>query len=106
LIDRVREQVEGPAPEEPQGGMKFGFAKIWERQKGQVEASLTNFETKPDTAEEDADFWAKILEQSKKDEQDKAGRIESGRGVRRKATKTAGIIYVSSSVIDQISRRT
>ena len=96
MIDRVREQVEEPAPEEPQGGMKFGFAKIWERQKGQVEASLNNFETKPDTVEEDADFWAKILEQSKKDEQDKAGRTESGRGVRRKATKTAGIICASS----------
>lgn len=71
--------------------MTFGFAKIWERQQGQEEAGLNDFETKSDAVDEDADFWAKILEQSKKEEQAKASLIETGRGVRRKATKTASV---------------
>ena len=52
---------------------------------------MNDFEAKSDAIEENADFWAKILEQSKRDEEAKAARMESGRGVRRKATKTASM---------------
>jgi hypothetical protein len=87
--------------------MTFGFAKIWERQQGQGETGLNDFEAKSDAIEEDANFWAKILEQSKKDEEAKAARMESGRGVRRKATKTAGIrLYFLCALLSRPCRHT
>lgn len=88
MIDRTQEQASAPAEAESQSGMTFGFAKIWERQQEHPNGALAEYNAEPVAEEGDADFWAQVLEQSKKEEEARAERIQSGRGVRRKATKT------------------
>lgn len=87
LIDRVQQQAtEEPVAETSQNQMTFGFAKIWERQGNQ--SVLVPADTDAVVEEVDPDFWAQVVERTRKEEADAATRIETGRGVRRKATKT------------------
>ncbi|KAF8323155.1 hypothetical protein DL93DRAFT_632947 [Clavulina sp. PMI_390] len=89
LIDRVRAEAEKPLDEESSTGLNFGFTNIWEPQAGS-DVVLTEYKAGAgEDAEADADFWAKVLDQSKKQEEEAAtaAREQSGRGVRRKATK-------------------
>lgn len=62
-----------------ESGLKFDFAKIWEPTRGSLE------EVTEDSGQMqgDDDFWAKILEQSKRKEEE--AKEKMGRGVRRKA---------------------
>lgn len=62
-----------------ESGLKFDFAKIWEPTRGSLE-EVTEDSTQ---MQGDDDFWAKILEQSKRKEDE--AKEKMGRGVRRKA---------------------
>lgn len=66
--------------------MSFGFAKIWERRDN--EDTLVAVDAGAQVEEADPDFWAQVLERTRKEEADAAARVKTGRGVRRKATKT------------------
>lgn len=68
--------------------MAFGFAKIWERNKGTTEELQVSTDAPASGPAEDDDFWAKVMERAHHDEEAKARNVDSGRGVRRKATKT------------------
>lgn len=98
LIDRVQQEAEKPAEIHSQGGMTFGFTNIWERQAGNADVALAEYTADSATIEEDADFWAQILEQSKHEEEQRAQQDKSGRGVRRKATKAVCNIQILNCI--------
>lgn len=105
LIDRVRQEAEKPAEIHSQGGMTFGFTNIWERQAGNADVALAEYNAdSAATAEEDADFWAQILEQSKHEEEKRAQQNKSGRGVRRKATKAVRDIQILNCACQTLIR--
>lgn len=95
--------------------MSFGFAKIWERDKATMEELQVPSETATDTQVQDTDFWAQVMERHRLDEEAKARTVTSGRGVRRKATKTVStdfflLDYILTNIVDlygerEVSRR-
>jgi len=58
--------------------LKFDFAKLWEPTRGGLEEVTED----ASQIQGDDDFWAKILEQSKRKDEEKE---KMGRGARRKA---------------------
>lgn len=65
--------------------MKFDFAKIWEPTRGSLEEVTED----ASQTQGDDDFWAKILEQSKRKGQEEE---KTGRGARRKAAAAAATV--------------
>ena len=80
-----------------ESGLKFDFAKIWEPTRGGLEEVTED----AGQIQGDDDFWAKILEQSKRKEEE--GKEKMGRGARRKA---AAAITTVSPLISLFSRLT
>jgi hypothetical protein len=76
-------------PEEPQAqtGMTFGFAKVWEKDKANLEEVGDALEPSLAEQKDPKDFWAGVMERHRLEEQAKLGEVTSGRGVRRKATR-------------------
>lgn len=93
LIERIETQEDTPANAE-EGGMTFGFAKIWERQND----TLEEVQEAAVTDDTENDFWAQVLERSRLEEAAKAAQVQTGRGVRRNATKTVSMIPTDGQV--------
>ena len=89
LIERTEQAAATTESLTSESGLKFDFAKIWEPTRGTLE------EVTEDSGQiqGDDDFWAKILEQSKRKEEE--AKEKMGRGVRRKAA--AAVASVSPS---------
>lgn len=79
LIERTGQVAATTESLTSESGLKFDFAKIWEPTRGSLE-EVTEDSTQ---MQGDDDFWAKILEQSKRKEDE--AKEKMGRGVRRKA---------------------
>jgi hypothetical protein len=98
LIERAESEASAaevePKEGETEGGMTFGFAKIWERQQNALQA-VDALENPTENNVDDNDFWAEVLERTRKEEEAQALTVQSGRGVRRRATKAVvGLEYV------------
>jgi hypothetical protein len=66
--------------------LKFDFAKIWEPTRGSLEEVTED----ANQIQGDDAFWAKILEQSKR--QEEAAMEKTGRGARRKAAAAIAVV--------------
>lgn len=82
LIEKLETQDSEPA--QPTGAaMSFSFAKIWERDRNTLE------EVPEEAMADDAqDFWEGVLARSRLEQQAREAKQQTGRGVRRNATKS------------------
>ncbi|KDQ19888.1 hypothetical protein BOTBODRAFT_27309 [Botryobasidium botryosum FD-172 SS1] len=81
LIERIEQQADEPEDTSQSSSMAFGFAKVWELEKN----TMTEV---AETTDNDADdFWATVLERSHAEQQKRDAERQTGRGVRREATK-------------------
>ncbi|KAF8329124.1 SNF2 family N-terminal domain-containing protein [Cantharellus anzutake] len=86
LIERAELEAHRPVAEEAKAAGSFGFAKVWERDDAMPLESGDAAALRDQAG--DADFWASVLERSRLEEDARLAAVKTGRGVRRKATKT------------------
>lgn len=79
LIERTEQAAATTESLTSETGLKFDFAKIWEPTRGSLEEVTED----ANQIQGDDEFWAKILEQSKRKEE--GAKEMMGRGARRKA---------------------
>ena len=86
LIERTEQAAVTTESLTSESGLKFDFAKIWEPTRG----SLEEITDDASQIQGDDDFWAKILQQSKRQEEE--AKEKMGRGARRKAAAAVATV--------------